>query len=1357
MKKQEVRKTADNVEMQGIQFQITNDSAAASQGLQALAEDLKKLRSATSGSTKALSNVAQGIASINKTLNGINTGSFQIKMQQIGASIDQLQPKVGGLKISSSISNQLSAINAAIDGVDVTASSKLTALADGLRPLTELGKSNLSSFTKQLEKLPVIMQELDNTDIGKFSQQMQDLASAMKPFADEMQKVSNGFSALPIRIQKLITSTEKYNQTVSKSTGRNRQWANSFSQITKYLSIAKIADLLGKAIDRASEYQETLNLFTVSMGDYGQAAYEYAQKVSAVMGIDPAEWMQKQGVFNTIIAGFGVAADKAAIMSQNLTQLGYDLSSFYNIGVTEAMQKVQSGISGELEPLRNLGYDLSVARLQQEALNLGIEKSVSDMTQAEKSQLRYHAILTQVTVAQGDMARTLENPANMLRILRAQLELVAREIGNIFIPVLTKVLPVCIAVAQAIREIITAIASLFGVTLQTPDWQKSIGSAVSGSSAIEDNMDGAAGAAKKLSAYLSPFDELNVLPDSSSGGGGSGVSAGGGGFDIDPISYDFLGNAVSKNVDKIYKKLQKIVNPIKKIIGFLKEYDYIVKAGLGVIAMGVLLSKLGAIKEVLKNLHFADTFIHGFQFIKGTGGNILQSLRGGIDNVRMSLSKMQKAAITVVAGFAEFYVIKNSVKDLALGCENATSKIVQIGVAATAAAAAMYVALGPAGLAVAGAVALIGALAGVSAAQQEVLDKMSDDAFYTGTGAKIGDITSRYVGLMNAIVDTNQPIIDNQANIADLKESIDSASSSIGNISTAILDGAYTASEKIPEIKSTFETLQSDTASYMDEIYDNIVLAIGGSFGDALQRAGKSIPEILSALRAIKGEGENTLASLQTRLSQLYDDVDSGKITNEDFAIQLRDIKTQMDNLTGTTDETVNTFGSLKDSMRDISWDSEEEKSNFFAQVTEASQNAKESVNQSYDSISQSLESFKSLTTDSSMKKLVDEMISINESDRQAQLASIDNQLSELFDAVQKDMIEKTQKVQDDASKAWDDMGWLQKAFAGGSKDAYVRSALQNYQNNVVSPVSDEIEQSMEKIGVDGSAWASDAMSEVINSLFDLTANGDNGVTRFSVQYAMTLDDAIDQAFKSVGESGSNNSKDAGKQIVSGLANGIKENTEYATRSMSGLVDSMDKATRDAAKIHSPSKLFATDGQYMIDGIIKGVNDRVSSLKNTMASAVKSAFSASSADSAGYSYGRTFADAICRAIRNTNFPTIRGSVSASNGSAKISFNAYAAGGFPGVGELFMARENGIPEMVGSIGSRTAVANNDQIVEAVSDGVYRAVAAAMGEGGGRNGGGQVVTAKVNGKTLFEVVVDQARSETVRTGRNPLLDF
>lgn len=157
-------------------------------------------------------------------------------------------------------------------------------------------------------------------------------------------------------------------------------------------------------------------------------------------------------------------------MSKNLTQLGYDLSSFFNISVEDAMQKLQSGISGELEPLRRLGYDLSQARLEATALSLGIDKSVQSMTQAEKAELRYYAIMTQVTTAQGDLSRTLEAPANQLRVLSAQFNMAARAIGNIFIPALNTILPYAIAVVQVIREIANAIASLFGFEMTEVDY-----------------------------------------------------------------------------------------------------------------------------------------------------------------------------------------------------------------------------------------------------------------------------------------------------------------------------------------------------------------------------------------------------------------------------------------------------------------------------------------------------------------------------------------------------------------------------------------------------------------------------------------------------------------------------------------------------------------------------------------------------------------------------------------------------------------------------------------------------------------------------------------------------------------------
>lgn len=639
---------ADNVEMQGIEFQIVNDSAAASAGVEVLAKKLTELKTSISGSTTALSKVAAGISQIKNAVNNMNTGDFANKMNRISSSLSNLKGQTDSLKISASIGNQLGAINQAITNLPDTPGEKLRNLASGLQPLSELGRSNMTSFINQLKKLPEVIQELEKADIDKFTQQMKDLASAMKPFADEMNRVSSGFSAFPSRIQRLITSTEQYNGTVRRATTSTNAWNSALKAISFVAIYRAAAKLLGIAIAKSSQYTEDLNLFTVSMGKYAEEAYNYAQKVSEVMGIDPAEWMRNQGVFNTIIAGFGVAGDKAAFMAKNLTQLGYDLASFYNIDFESAMQKVQSGISGELEPLRRLGYDLSVARLEQERLNLGIDKSVSSMTQAEKSQLRYYAMMTQVTQVQGDMARTLENPANMLRALRAELEQAARAVGNIFIPILTKVLPIAIAVASALQEIIAAIAALFGVTVKSPKWGDAIGSASAGSGAIADNMDSAAGSAKELKRYLAGFDELNVLPDQSNGGGGGGAGGGGGGLGFPTPGYDFLENAVTKKIDAWKKKLQPFVD---WITSHLKE--------IGEIAEGIAAIFLAwKISESL--IRGVDTLSGFFKNISKVGSLTL----GGIGLIA-DLNEFMKALKDIQENGANFSNVSKLISEFA--------------------------------------------------------------------------------------------------------------------------------------------------------------------------------------------------------------------------------------------------------------------------------------------------------------------------------------------------------------------------------------------------------------------------------------------------------------------------------------------------------------------------------------------------------------------------------------------------------------------------------------------------------------------------------------------------------------------
>lgn len=587
---------ADNVEIQGLEFQIVNDSTQAVAGLQNLINTLNRLKTATNGGATGLSKTAQGIRELSNSLKGLNSGDASQKITRLTNALTALS-QVGNVKISSSIANQLTAINTALAGLKWTDGDKLTSLANGLRPLSELGKANMTTFINQLFKLPKVIEDLEAADIDKFTQQMTALAAAMKPFADEMQKVSNGFSAFPSKIQKLITSTEKYNASARKATfttGKFTSGLKALNVAAVAITFRKIGHFIAQAVTESNKYQEDLNLFTVALGQYAAEAQNYVEKVSDVMGIDPAQWLRNQGVFNTLLIGFGDTAERAQLMSQNLTQLGYDISSFFNISIEDAMQKLQSGISGELEPLRRLGYDLSQARLEQTALNLGIKESVANMTQAEKAELRYYAIMTQVTTAQGDMARTLEAPANQLRILQAQLTQAARAIGNIFIPALNAILPYAIAVVQVIREIANALANLAGFKLTDVDYS-GVNSAAVGAGSLADNLDDAAGAAKKLKQYTAGFDELNVFAPNT--GSGSGAGAGGaGGFDFDLPTYDFLGDAVQTRIGEIKKMIEDTLAEITTIVsGFMLAVGAILVVTGVNIPLGVGLMAAGAV------------------------------------------------------------------------------------------------------------------------------------------------------------------------------------------------------------------------------------------------------------------------------------------------------------------------------------------------------------------------------------------------------------------------------------------------------------------------------------------------------------------------------------------------------------------------------------------------------------------------------------------------------------------------------------------------------------------------------------------------------------------------------------------
>lgn len=611
-------------EIDSLELKISSDSTNAVNGLDALSATLDKLKSATKGGL-GLTSVANQVSKLSTSANSIN-GTTINNLKGLATALQTLSG-IGNIKISSSIANQITAINTALNGLNVgSGASKITELVSALRPLETLGKSSLGTTVNALKKLP---DALNNLDTRRLYTQIDSLTRIFKPLADEMQKVANGFSAFPNKLQKLIATT---NSTTVANNALSKSYINLYAKFRMaYMAVRGIVSTLAQFIKSSNDYIENLNLFNASLGEFAGEAQKYAEQVGEIMGIDPGEWMRNQGVFMTLATGFGVVSDRAYKMSKNLTQLGYDLSSFFNLSVEESMLKLQSGLAGELEPLRRIGFDLSQARLQQEAYTLGITKKISAMTQAEKAELRYHAILSQVTMAQGDMARTLNAPANQLRILKAQVVQAGRAIGNIFIPALNAILPYAIAVVKVLRLVAESIAKLFGFELPKVDYSGLQGMA-SGADNLSNALDGVGDSAKdsaekikKLQQYTMGFDELNVInPDSSSNGsggsGGAGASGGGSGFDFELPEYDFLDGVVSSKVDGIVDKIKGRLGEILTVVGLI---------GAGFLAWKIsnnLFTSIGNLSTMLGNPVLSTP-------VKITAGSILVAVGGSIEFV----------------------------------------------------------------------------------------------------------------------------------------------------------------------------------------------------------------------------------------------------------------------------------------------------------------------------------------------------------------------------------------------------------------------------------------------------------------------------------------------------------------------------------------------------------------------------------------------------------------------------------------------------------------------------------------------------------------------------------------------------
>lgn len=510
--------------------------------------------------------------------------------------------------------NNLTKLGTALEKISVSSAGiqALYKVSSAIENLSTTSKGNsISNVVNSLKKIPDVVSQLDDATINKFATAVNKISTAITPLTNKITALSTGFSRLPGRLSSCVTAANRYQRSMQSASAVS---GGFFGKLKNFLGIGGLFSLtfatvgrkIGDSITEMNSYIENVNLFTVSMGKYADEAMDYAEKVQDAMGIDMSEFIRNQGIFMNMASGFGVAEDKAYKLSKGLTELAYDISSFYNVDVDTAFQRLQSGIAGEIEPVRRWGIALDQASMQEWMLKKGIDAKVNSLNQADKAMVRYNMMVEAMAGngAIGDFARTLITPANAIRILQQQITQLARAIGSLFIPILITVIPYVQAFVKVLTSAIRTLASFFGFQMPEIDYS-GLDNLSAGASGASDSLDNAAKSAKKLKKYIAGFDELNIIPNNSSSSSG-GASAGISGLDLDPASVWDEGM-----IDGINNKVEALTGKMKVLLGIATAIGaafLIWKIGTGIVS---------GIKATSTGLLAVKTALLGFPTIAG--------------------------------------------------------------------------------------------------------------------------------------------------------------------------------------------------------------------------------------------------------------------------------------------------------------------------------------------------------------------------------------------------------------------------------------------------------------------------------------------------------------------------------------------------------------------------------------------------------------------------------------------------------------------------------------------------------------------------------------------------------------------
>lgn len=537
---------ADETETRKVRYEFEGDVSnlkSATQSAIGLLDKMENKFSAMAGSSKVAAGIKNMVANVTSSVKGLAGSKLNINTEGITSSLSGIR------SMASSMRGFIDPIISKIQSMKDTAisvSSQMTRLGSTISYAFRRVSTSADSGSESINK------NKKATDNLRHSQNLANRSSV---------QLSRGLQNVG---QRADDSWKKLKQLTLEGV--------NLGDIFKVFSGYEVGKFLAESVQEAVHFTEVLNMFTVAMGESNTVAQEFVDTIQELYGLDPTNIMQYSAMFYQLSSAINAPVEASQSMSLGLTKLTVDLASLFDMPIDQVAKNLTSGMQGMAVAVRKYGMDIRIATLEQTALSLGLEMNIRETSEANRQALRYITMVRQASVATGDFAKTIESPANQMRILKEQVQQLARAIGNLFIPVLQAVLPLINGFIMALRTIINFLATLMGIEIPT------FGGMTDAAAGLKDTAggigevgDAAKKTAKDMKNLMAPFDELNVLnEESAKAGAGAGGMGGLGGDYLDPA----LAEAI-KAMDQEFENIRMKANDIRDAILDFLGFDYV--------------------------------------------------------------------------------------------------------------------------------------------------------------------------------------------------------------------------------------------------------------------------------------------------------------------------------------------------------------------------------------------------------------------------------------------------------------------------------------------------------------------------------------------------------------------------------------------------------------------------------------------------------------------------------------------------------------------------------------------------------------------------------------------------------------